>query len=129
MTNEQVQEIQAALDEMDRLAAVHIQLQNDPSAIIKDVFEAERLRDRHEAYVEREARSVWLRALLQERAALVDAMRTLQNAGIDEIIRHYMGRAETASIYGEYRESLTVDQLIAVVNGLQCVKEALARLE
>ena len=61
-----VDEIKQALDEMDRLAAVHIAIQGDRSALIKDVREAETVRDRHETYVEREARAKWLRYLLTE---------------------------------------------------------------
>ncbi len=70
--------IRAALDEMDWLAAVHIAMQGDKSALIKDVREAETLRDRHESYVEREARSKWLRKLLAENerlAKVVEAAR------------------------------------------------------
>lgn len=76
-----VQAIRAALDEMDRLAAAHIAIQSDKTAQIKDVRKAEQLRDRHEAYVEREGRATWLRDLLAERERLLTVMREVADMG------------------------------------------------
>ena len=66
-----------------------------------------------------------LAAARQQVAACLDAMRTLQNAGLSEVIEHYQYRAYVAGIYGDIRETLSPEKLVATVNGLQCIEVAL----
>lgn len=65
MANERVDEIKAALDEMDRLAVVHIAAQNDPKADVKDVRKVESERDASERAI-KYLSIEWLRYLLAE---------------------------------------------------------------
>lgn len=57
-----------------------------------------------------------------EVVALRDAVQTLNNAGLQDIIEDYEYRLYIAGIYGEYRENLSEEKLLTIINGLQCVK-------
>lgn len=119
-----VDEIRAALDEMDKLAAAHVALQNDPNAQVKDVRHAETLRDAQEIYVGDESRRAWLRTLL----ARIDALERVADAA-REFAAHEDSMSDAFEVLSQTWHKAQLAETSVMRSQFEALQTALAALD